>query len=227
MKNTFYSLHSHIVTALIASVGVLVITLIMPHGFVFAEKASNALPYPVELYAQCFDGKDNDGDGLVDLADKDCPRCADGLDNDNDGLVDEKDPDCPRAPQARRSMFRLFASAVLGIDSSPSQEPSGTPLTLTPRGLDWGGEVGGGSITTGADIGSPYGIVSYSDPVGGGRVSSGETLGGGSLGSSAQGIGGGSVGGGSSHGGAIPSGGTIPTGPGVGGGSIPSGGSIN
>ncbi|MCB9548159.1 MAG: hypothetical protein H6706_20270 [Myxococcales bacterium] len=57
----------------------------------------------------CSDGRDNDGDGRVDLDDPGCaapedesegdpvplPTCADGLDNDDDGLVDfPADPDC-------------------------------------------------------------------------------------------------------------------------------------
>jgi hypothetical protein len=58
----------------------------------------------VEL-PQCADGIDNDGDGLVDLADPDCvdesddheehiEQCRDGIDNDGDGLVDLADPGC-------------------------------------------------------------------------------------------------------------------------------------
>ena len=52
----------------------------------------------------CFDGIDNDGDGLVDEADPDCAppvegppgsaSCSDGIDNDGDGLVDGNDPCC-------------------------------------------------------------------------------------------------------------------------------------
>jgi hypothetical protein len=50
----------------------------------------------------CGDGKDNDGDGLVDCADSDCAsaevctkeQCHDGVDNDNDGQVDCADSDC-------------------------------------------------------------------------------------------------------------------------------------
>lgn len=61
--------------------------------------------------AQCEDGVDNDGDGLVDFpADPGCtgasddteapnpnntgPACSDGIDNDNDGKVDMEDPGC-------------------------------------------------------------------------------------------------------------------------------------
>jgi hypothetical protein len=39
-------------------------------------------------WANCSDGKDNDGDGLVDLRDPDCDSCRDGSDNDTDGLED-------------------------------------------------------------------------------------------------------------------------------------------
>ena len=38
----------------------------------------------------CFDGQDNDCDGLADTEDDDCLEleCTDGLDDDGDGLVD-------------------------------------------------------------------------------------------------------------------------------------------
>jgi hypothetical protein len=45
----------------------------------------------------CDDNRDNDGDGLVDIADPDCQTpevCNDNRDNDGDGLVDIADPDC-------------------------------------------------------------------------------------------------------------------------------------
>jgi hypothetical protein len=51
----------------------------------------------------CFDGRDDDGDGLVDCDDLDCAsacvpawetRCFDGVDNDRNGLVDCDDPYC-------------------------------------------------------------------------------------------------------------------------------------
>jgi hypothetical protein len=54
----------------------------------------------------CADGLDNDGDGLIDLADPGCDDasddfetsaalvCDDGLDNDGDTLVDSADPGC-------------------------------------------------------------------------------------------------------------------------------------
>ena len=44
----------------------------------------------------CFDGQDNDCDGLADTEDDDCLEleCTDGLDDDGDGLIDCDDPDC-------------------------------------------------------------------------------------------------------------------------------------
>jgi hypothetical protein len=61
----------------------------------------------------CSDGRDNDGEGLIDAADPGCwgrlgynpndddernaplrPECSDGIDNDGDGLVDMADPGC-------------------------------------------------------------------------------------------------------------------------------------
>lgn len=51
----------------------------------------------------CHNGTDDDGDGLVDSADPDCPKlkemCTNGVDDDGDGLVDSTDPDCPPPPE--------------------------------------------------------------------------------------------------------------------------------
>jgi hypothetical protein len=69
----------------------------------------NTTPPPAATGNQCSDGRDNDGDGLVDRAqDPDCQtgssegggaraqsECHDGRDNDGDGLVDAaQDPGC-------------------------------------------------------------------------------------------------------------------------------------
>jgi len=75
---------------------------------------SNSLPTGADKPA-CSDGKDNDGDGLVDEDDPQCHKggvlsgqylpdytseshsafeCNDTLDNDGDGLVDKDDPQC-------------------------------------------------------------------------------------------------------------------------------------
>ena len=76
--------------------------------------AGDSTPCEIErisLAYGCSDGIDNDGDGLVDAADKQCygpfgaesadgigrrviGACADGLDNDGDGLVDRDDESC-------------------------------------------------------------------------------------------------------------------------------------
>jgi YVTN family beta-propeller protein len=58
---------------------------------------------PGSVPGACSDGLDNDGDGLVDLADPGCaisgqsienPQCNDGLDNDGDGAIDLADAQC-------------------------------------------------------------------------------------------------------------------------------------
>ena len=59
------------------------------------------------IAAACEDGRDNDGDGLTDLADPGCTspvdtdesdnlitECNNGLDDDGDGLIDLRDPGC-------------------------------------------------------------------------------------------------------------------------------------
>jgi len=64
---------------------------------------------------QCFDGKDNDGDGKSDCDDSDCRlygrcrhkggsehgrMCFDGKDNDHDGKSDCDDSDCQKDPRS-------------------------------------------------------------------------------------------------------------------------------
>ena len=76
---------------------------ITPKSFDFSEPAiENVITY-------CFDGADNDKDGLTDFADPECKQffiennpglCRDGTDDDADGLIDAADPDCaPFYPQ--------------------------------------------------------------------------------------------------------------------------------
>ena len=121
----------------------------VPTSFVIAETRSDLMPYPADLYAQCFDGKDNDGDGKIDLKDKDCPICHDGLDNDADGLIDEKDPDCPK-----KSPLRSAAAAVLGWDSDEGIFHYGGEIPS-------GGTIGGGYIATGGALGSCTRVVNF------------------------------------------------------------------
>lgn len=63
---------------------------------------SDANPQPIPD-PKCADGQDNDGDGLIDLADTGCSgasdnseigACQDNRDNDNDGFIDLNDPGC-------------------------------------------------------------------------------------------------------------------------------------
>ena len=65
--------------------------------------ASTKPDNPGSVPGACSDGIDNDGDGLVDLADSGCPaasanienpECSDGYDNDGDGAADAADPHC-------------------------------------------------------------------------------------------------------------------------------------
>ncbi len=70
----------------------------------------------LSIFRSCWDGLDNDGDGLVDTDDPQCfevggeeavadgaPACSDGIDNDGDGAIDADDPDCAGASDASES----------------------------------------------------------------------------------------------------------------------------
>ena len=77
---------------------------------------------------QCSDLIDNDGDGLVDLADPGCSnpqdddesdgtsQCQDGFDNDGDGLVDLADPGCS-SPQDDKEYTPKVSECRDGIDN--------------------------------------------------------------------------------------------------------------
>ena len=108
----------------------LAFAIILPSSFVIAEFPSNEQPYPAKFYAMCFDKKDNDGDGKIDLQDSDCPKCNDGKDNDGDGLIDEKDPDCPK--EAPKTSFWGAAAAVLGVQTNDGGETTTSPLEPKP-----------------------------------------------------------------------------------------------
>lgn len=75
---------------------------------------------------QCFDGKDNDGDGKSDCDDSDCRlygrcrhkggsehgrMCFDGKDNDHDGKSDCDDSDCQKDPRSARRCRRTETGA--------------------------------------------------------------------------------------------------------------------
>ena len=85
----------------------------------------------VSLGAECSDGLDNDGDGLVDQQDIQCfgptgaesatgigripmDACANGLDDDEDGLVDRDDPECALASGVDEAVAPVLDAAVCG-----------------------------------------------------------------------------------------------------------------
>lgn len=70
-----------------------------------AALAALALSCSAPVPSDCNDGRDNDGDGLIDYADFGCiytdgaveadpPQCTDGVDNDGDNAIDLDDPGC-------------------------------------------------------------------------------------------------------------------------------------
>jgi streptogramin lyase len=75
------------------------------------------------LEPACADHLDDDGDGLVDLADPGCanarsprenPQCNNGRDDDNDGRTDLDDPDCV-SPASAEISCGLGAELVLAL----------------------------------------------------------------------------------------------------------------
>lgn len=77
---------------------------------------------------ECEDGSDNDGDGLIDIADPGCAfsggksefpdpaACQDGADNDGDGLIDLDDPGC-QLPTDNDETNSVSAQCADGIDN--------------------------------------------------------------------------------------------------------------
>lgn len=91
-----------------------------------------------ETRDECFDGIDNDADGMSDCDDPDCRiygrcrtsnsesgrECFDNLDNDGDGLTDCADDDCIKDPRAQRRcadyIRPLIPEPPMVVDSIPS-----------------------------------------------------------------------------------------------------------
>lgn len=84
----------------------------------------------------CADGRDNDGDGQIDLADSGCvspidgdegspvapPACANGIDDDADGAIDwPADPDCAGAGAASEAADCVGPLATLSADGGALQ----------------------------------------------------------------------------------------------------------
>lgn len=81
-----------------------------------------------QYVAECSDGKDNDGNGLVDGEDPTCMSgtdgveggpCADAFDNDGDGWMDHEDPKCWE-DSSDASTYRLddMCETVYGFQST-------------------------------------------------------------------------------------------------------------
>jgi len=88
---------------------------------------SLALDFSLE---DCGNARDDDGDGLVDCEDPECPACQersrgcfDAVDNDGDGLVDAEDPTCWGPLTERERQVQLLrvtrCSTRRGVDLAP------------------------------------------------------------------------------------------------------------
>jgi hypothetical protein len=101
--------------------------------------------------AQCSDGRDNDGDGLIDEADPGCTAdnteapdnspaasasdCYDGRDNDGDGLIDAaQDPGCANGGSEAGS------GAPSKTTTAPPPPPAGSPQSQCSDGRDNDGD---------------------------------------------------------------------------------------
>ena len=96
----------------------------------------------------CSDGLDNDGDGLIDLADAGCSdasdddeadtvtttACSDGIDNDGDGLVDLNDPGCSDAEDDDESNLVNAEPTVIFSDGFESGMDA---WSVTGEGNTW------------------------------------------------------------------------------------------
>ncbi|MEJ7646085.1 MAG: gliding motility-associated C-terminal domain-containing protein [Chryseolinea sp.] len=98
-------------------------------GVIFLFVSLGAFSQGTEVL--CNDGKDNDGDGIIDCLDGNCIfpaavergcKCYDGVDNDGDGRIDQADSNC--AP--------YFGLTFVGEGSNCSITPPGaiTPFDL-------------------------------------------------------------------------------------------------
>jgi hypothetical protein len=95
----------------------------------------------------CTNNADDDGDGLVDDEDTDCPigtegpfgdpSCSDGRDNDGDTFVDAADPDCvPVTPGNRCDNPGLLTNPTLGETLSKAGLDALSPIIDDPEGDD-------------------------------------------------------------------------------------------
>ncbi|MEA2131513.1 MAG: hypothetical protein QOJ85_4404 [Solirubrobacteraceae bacterium] len=106
--------------------------------------------------SQCSDGRDNDGDGLVDAADPGCDAdtteapnnrpapasdCHDGRDNDGDGLVDAaQDPGCANGGSEAGSGARSATTTTPTTTTAPPPPPPAAPPPQCSDGRDNDGD---------------------------------------------------------------------------------------
>lgn len=92
----------------------------------------------LERGTRCFDGVDNDGNGLIDRAEAECSGyyredlpspCKDEQDNDLDGLKDAQDPDCAQfyPPPPAPLPLPPPPPPTVPTSTSPAPAPSSTP----------------------------------------------------------------------------------------------------
>jgi hypothetical protein len=92
----------------------------------------------------CNNGIDDDGDGLIDIADSDCAQpspedCDNGIDDDGDGLIDGADPDCAQPSPGGNDPFgirKIYPTKANGeewfMDMSDGHDARSDPrVTLT------------------------------------------------------------------------------------------------
>lgn len=88
---------------------------------------------------QCFNGTDDDFDGLTDSADDDCEAfetvCDDGYDDDGDGLVDCHDPNCTGSVACLEDCGNGIDDDADGlVDCADTNSCSACPATETECG---------------------------------------------------------------------------------------------
>lgn len=102
---------------------------------------------PTEV--ECFDGIDDDGDGLSDCEDVDCLdvegfcieiACADGIDSDRDGLTDCEDDDCLGDRACMQTRFSILGGtweSSWATDASRGDTYATGVASFIPVGGTW------------------------------------------------------------------------------------------
>ena len=106
----------------------------------------------LEVLPQCSNRNDDDGDGLVDLADPDCSNPLDATESGSNGLPEEPAPPAPPADDGGNG------GAGGGIDADDGREPMEEPPDRRPDGAPTNANPG----LTIADFGpAPIGVPNF------------------------------------------------------------------